>query len=56
MKNSTRIIGGMLIIAGISSCATQTADGLREQGHEPLSGTELRAIFDGGVTQNWTTS
>lgn len=51
------IIGAMLVIAGISACASmQTADALREQGHEPLSGSELRAIFDGGVTQNWTSS
>lgn len=56
MNSIRRLIGAMLVIVGITACATRTADALREQGHEPLSGSELRAIFDGGVTQNWTTS
>lgn len=57
MKRTIHIIGAMLVIAGISACAsTQTADALREQGHEPLSGSELRALFDGGATYQWTTA
>ncbi len=56
MKSAMQIIGAMLVIVGISACATQTADALREQGHESLSGSELRAIYDGGGTLNWKSS
>lgn len=54
MKTAMHIAGAMLVIAGMTGCAaTPTPDELREQGHEPLTTSELRALFAGGATQHW---
>lgn len=54
MRTAMHAFSAMLVIAGMAGCAaTPTPDALREQGHEPLTTSELRALFAGGATQNW---
>lgn len=56
MRTAMHTFGAMLIIAGIIACApTQTPDSLMEQGHEPLTTSELRAIYGDGTTYHWNT-
>ncbi len=55
MKTATYAGVAMLLTAGIAGCATTTtSEQLREQGHEPLTSSELQRLFDRGATQQWS--